>query len=1146
MWNGAVIHKGANAARAHSMSAHSIGFCFYWLLAWLLQCSGNSAHNQYWNDDLMITATTSAAVPISQVYALKMIYDSLNGEDWSWRLEGNRWNFTSNDLALINPCNDSWQGISCCNCTISICNICEIDLSAYNLYGELTDLTNLTMLNYFDFSNNIFLSGNLWSLNTLYTLNQFDLSNTSIYGDLIPIQNLTELNKIELSSTFISGDLSPLKSLAKLNTIDLFDALIIGDLWPISTLSAMSYINLNNTNIYGDLAPIQNLTVLKTLYMDYTLISGDLWPISSLNGLRYIELDNTYISGDLWPLSNLSNLITVAIDSTDIFGDLTPFQNLTALNTLGLFNTSISGDLWPLIFLSGLKYIYLYNSDITGDLTPIQNLTTLSIIDLSGTLISGDLWPLASLTNLNTIVLSSTAITGDLRPIQKLSNLTYIDFSNTRLSGDLNPIQNLTKLNTVFLHNIGIVSNLLPLRALSALQYCLLNDNLLFGPVPFLNNTSLEFFNVANNLLTGNLDENMFPNTLVVLEMSENMLSGILPMSLLALPNLQVFDASINCMTLEFNNEICKSTSLQYLILDGLHSATACRQILPIRIVDTIYRANLNVISNIPSCLYSLGQLEYLHMSGNGITGTLPADAMLSSTFAELVVANNAMQSIIPASFQNHKWSVLDLSYNMFIGGLTSNLSISDSVSLQINRLSGDIPTSLYDTTNVNILNGNMFACTSEQLASLDDKVGNKYICGSSSFNVAAILCFAVIMLGVIILSLTYTNCDQWHYIPTFVSDGINMLKRKKKLVIAIMETKNIVNFIDNETNSVKHRVDQITIFMHNVRRTGMVFTAVIVIVYMLLYAVLSMYYGTYTHQYAWTASIAFLSGQNIGIVLYVIFLTQLIVICYLYRLKIADVIVSKPSRAQNDSGKFWRYLIYLAVFVANLCIVLVLNGVYIYVVLNYGETYVVIVEIVFGMFKVVWTNYVLFLLVQQAEIKFLNTKTGAYAHLNLLSLLSVLNNIILPCLASALVNPECFYNLIYSADDVSSNFSKTSSYSTYNQANFYFEVVITTSSLSNFTPSFSYSYECSSATLTSYSTIFLYSALFSALLPPIIDYFSIKINKNIRDTYIGTTYSISLNLLYLHITVTHSLFVRYINHSSVFYEKCPRRYCHR
>jgi hypothetical protein len=110
------------------------------------------------------------------------------------------------------------------------------------------------------------------------------------------------------------------------------------------------------------------------------------------------------------------------------------------------------------------------------------------------------------------------------------------------------------------------------------------------------------------------------------------------------------------------------------------------------------------------------------------------------------------------------------------------------------------------------------------------------------------------------------------------------------------------------------------------------------------------------------------------------------------------------------------------------------------------------------------------------------------------------MNNIVIPCVALSLVSPDCFYNLLYSREDVSSTLATGFGFTVEYIDRFnpkYFDSFSTTAhyeSALQYTPSYSYSYQCSSAILTSYVVIFLYSALFGLMSQPFID----RLNQNV------------------------------------------------
>ena len=136
--------------------------------------NNNSYNNQVLSPSLRIMQNVTYNIPISEVYALKTMFDALNGADWNWKfpysINGYKWVF-DDAMTTINPCTDSWQGITCDYTLLSsYCHITEIDLKAYGLDGYLSDMTNLTMMVRFNLENNLQLKGDLSPLSNMTAL----------------------------------------------------------------------------------------------------------------------------------------------------------------------------------------------------------------------------------------------------------------------------------------------------------------------------------------------------------------------------------------------------------------------------------------------------------------------------------------------------------------------------------------------------------------------------------------------------------------------------------------------------------------------------------------------------------------------------------------------------------------------------------------------------------------------------------------------------------------------------------------------------------------------------------------------------------------------------------------------------------------
>ena len=108
--------------------------------------------------------------------------------------------------------------------------------------------------------------------------------------------------------------------------------------------------------------------------------------------------------------------------------------------------------------------------------------------------------------------------------------------------------------------------------------------------------------------------------------------------------------------------EVCDCTNLTTLVLDGLSTADTC--------VDYIFGAKHAVYAlkerttlkgGVPPCLFSSPSLVTLHLSGNGITGSLPSDAEYPLTLQDLSLSHNLISGPIPDAVQSREWANLDL-----------------------------------------------------------------------------------------------------------------------------------------------------------------------------------------------------------------------------------------------------------------------------------------------------------------------------------------------------------------------------------------------------------------------------------------------------------------------------------------------------
>ncbi|MBY0379039.1 MAG: hypothetical protein K2P99_01420, partial [Burkholderiales bacterium] len=354
------------------------------------------------------------------------------------------------------------------------------------------------------------------------------------------------------------------------------------------------------------------------------------------------------------------------------------------------------------------------------------------------------------------------------------NNLFFIGLSNNYLSGSLPTIiGNYPFINQIILNN-NLFSSFLPSLENNTLLVALeIANNQFIGhlPISLLKNQYLQQLFLQNNHFSGSLSSFLngtLQKRLVSIDVSANEFTGTLPIELfIDAPNLVSFAASSNCLEGSIPEVICQVTTLNSLSLDGLSTSSSCRKDLFPNIPGLNgFTLSHFIHGTIPNCLYEMPHLQLLHVSGNGLAGTIPNHLNFSSIFSYLALSHNSLTGTIPNEIQQRNWQDLDLSYNKLTGTLTSDFAIlngSASISLEVNRLAGKIPSSLQGMNSlaeVNVLSGNIFSCDSDgsDLPQSDPDVHN-YSCGSDNANnvlyawLVALIFFPLIILFLLKLS---------------------------------------------------------------------------------------------------------------------------------------------------------------------------------------------------------------------------------------------------------------------------------------------------------------------------------------------------------------------------------------------------------
>lgn len=362
----------------------------------------------------------------------------------------------------------------------------------------------------------------------------------------------------------------------------------------------------------------------------------------------------------------------------------------------------------------------------------------------------------------------------------------------------------------------------------------------------------------------------------------------MLPSDIFQAPTLLSFAAVKNCFTGSIPSSICSATLLQTLALDGLHSAAGCTHKIYSSLSHSLFTTIISMSSyelssaidgSIPSCIYSLPNLHTMHLSGNGIRDTFPSfavsrwskDLPISASLTDLSLSHNSLRGEIPSAIQQHAWYNLDLSFNALSGTLEDGFLAPDlyntslgiqstsSLSLVVNRLSGTIPKTIQNLLNIDILQGNIFSCSTgasiaSDLPQNDEHVAS-YECGSDSVNTACYVFLACLCTTAILLATSYA-------IYVYISETTKPLRERLKKLLEQLE-KYWYMFHPSQSHHGDQESSMVRFSNLNLqyRFFMLAITAYIMLILMPTYIGLASSYSTYSHKYAYAISLAYLSG---------------------------------------------------------------------------------------------------------------------------------------------------------------------------------------------------------------------------------------------------------------------------------------------
>ncbi|XP_071717685.1 receptor-like protein kinase 7 [Rutidosis leptorrhynchoides] len=415
----------------------------------------------------------------------------------------------------------------------------NINLSGFSgpfPWKSLKELTNLTFLSLGDnpFDKTPFPAEilNLFKLQTLY------LTNCSIEG-MIPeaIENLGSLKSFELSDNYIVGSIPDgMTKLKNLEELELYDNRISG-IFPVGfrNLVMLKKLDVSNNSLEGDLNELRNMTYMESLQLFENKFSGEI--PAELGEFKFLKEFSIY-----------DNMFTGELPAK--IGSWAEFEFIDASQNM------LTGSIPPDMCKQGkIDEILMLQNNFTGGLPETyancSSLTRLRVShnSLSGTIPDG-IW---SLPAIKMIDLAMNQFEGQVSSkIGEAKSLEQLFISNNRFSGELpeeiSKVSSLVELELMYNQFSGkIPAKIGDLKKLNSLQF---EGNFFSGTIPesIGSCVSLNDINLAGNSISGNIPVSLgsLPG-LNSLNLSGNKLSGVIPASLSSL-KLSLIDLSNNML----------------------------------------------------------------------------------------------------------------------------------------------------------------------------------------------------------------------------------------------------------------------------------------------------------------------------------------------------------------------------------------------------------------------------------------------------------------------------------------------------------------------------------------------------------------------------------------------------------------------
>ncbi|WOH06865.1 hypothetical protein DCAR_0626294 [Daucus carota subsp. sativus] len=479
--------------------------------------------------------------------------------------------------------------------------------------------------------------------------------------------------------------------------------------------------------------------------------------ILQLQFLRKLSLAKNNLTGSLaFSLAQLENLRVVDLSQNNLGGPIPGnfFSQCGSLRSISLANNKFSGHIPDRLSSCFTLATLNFSGNQFSGLLPsgIWDMQGLRSLDLSSNLLEGEIPKgIEGANNLREIHLEKNRLTGEVPAgIGNCLLLRSIDFSDNSFSGFIpSTMQMLTLCNNLNLHKNSFLGEVPEwIGDMKSLESLDLSENRLSGPMPISLGKlqSLKLLNLSKNSLSGSLPESIINCVnLVVVDVNQNFLTGKLPSWLFGLSlqkvdfsennlngnidasvksltdhsrrSLLVLDISNNSLTGEIPSALGDISSLQYLNLSR-NSLTGGipDSIKNLKALDVLDLSNNQLTGSIPMKIGDAVSLRKLWLEKNFLSGDIPASIEKCTPLTSLILSHNSLTGSIPVAFAKlTNLQTVDLSYNKFSGTLPkqlANLAHLISFNISHNQVQGDLPAGgFFNTISPSSLSGNPSLC---------------------------------------------------------------------------------------------------------------------------------------------------------------------------------------------------------------------------------------------------------------------------------------------------------------------------------------------------------------------------------------------------------------------------------------------------